>query len=66
MIEVIKVKYRKNNYKKTKIDKIIKKERLANLSQNYIKFIIINELTTNRVTFIAALRPKDQDYIYKT
>ena len=68
----MKAKYRKSGYKKTKIDslknkdKTIKKKRLTNLSQNYIKSITINKLIINQAILIAALQPEDQDYIRKT
>ena len=62
----MKAKYRKSNYKKAEINKITEKEGLANLSWNYIKSITVDELTTNRVILITALRPEDQNYIRQT
>ena len=49
----MKIKYRKSGYKKAEIDRITKinettkKEGLAGFSWNYIKSMIIDELTTN-------------------
>ena len=67
----MKMKYRKNNYKKAEIKNEFKNNKkiifgLINYSWQYIKSITINKLKINKKILLNYLKLKNRDYIFQT